>query len=110
MSKGFDKMVEQQVAKARAEGQLDDLPGSGKPLPKHPEEAYIDAGTAAGHRIMAQAGVVPEEIQLKRELAAAQTALEGTTGEARKTAMAKVADLQMRLAIAQDARRKFFKS
>ncbi len=105
----FSKLVEQQVAKARAEGQLDDLEGEGERLPDHPEEAYIDAGTAAGHRIMAQAGVVPEEIELKRQLDAALDDLSKATEETKKAAMAKVADLEMRLSIARDARRKFFK-
>lgn len=106
---GFEKMVERQIAKARAEGQLENLPGAGKPLPDHPEEAYIDAGTAAGHRIMAQAGVVPEEIQLRRALQAARQVLSQARPAGRKAAMAQVAELEMRLSIAQDARRKFFK-
>lgn len=109
MSRDFEKLIERQIAKAKAEGQLDGLKGEGVPLPDHPEEAYVDAGTAAGHRIMAQAGVVPEEIELKKKLDAALAELTAATDGTKKAAMTKVADLQMCLSIARDARRKFFK-
>ena len=59
---------------------------------------------------MAEAGVLPEEFDLKRKIQAAKDELKTATGDAdRKTIMAKLADLEMRLAIAIDARRKFLK-
>ena len=108
MSGGRDKLVERQILKAQAEGKLSGLDGEGKPLPAHPEEAHVDPAEAAGFRIMAEAGAVPEEIALARaveEAKAAYRAARGTDGE--KAAMARVADLQMKHAIARDARRKF---
>ncbi|MEM6695355.1 MAG: DUF1992 domain-containing protein [Pseudomonadota bacterium] len=101
-------LAERQIQKAVAEGRLSGLTGEGAPLPQHPEEALIDAGTAVGHRIMAEAGALPEEVILKRKIAAAREAYQEAQPEQKKAAMATLADLEMRLAIAQDARRKFF--
>lgn len=107
---GRDRMVERQILKAQAEGKLKNLQGEGKPLPDHPEAAYTDAAQAAGFRIMAEAGALPQEIPLGRAADAVKAELAHTTDPtARKTLMAKLADLEMRRSIAQDARRKFLK-
>ncbi len=106
----FKSLAERQILKAKAEGQLEGLAGEGKPLPDHPEEAYLDAGEAIAHRMMAEAGALPEEVLLKRQLAEAKEAwaeAKGTEGE--KAAMARIAEIEMKLSIAQDARRKFMK-
>ena len=59
---------------------------------------------------MAEAGVLPEEIRLKKEVTAQRTILAQTNEPAaRKAAMARLADLQMRQSIAEDARRRFMK-
>ncbi len=97
------ELAEQQIRKAQAEGQLDDLKGAGKPLP--PGGGDVEA---AGFRIMAEAGVVPREIELKKAVAAQRQVLAETVEpEARKAAMAVLADLELRLSIEQEARRKF---
>ncbi len=98
------KLAEQQIRKAQAEGKLDNLKGAGKPLKRESG----DTADAAGYRIMAEAGALPEEIQLRKAVEAQLAHLQTLTDPAeRKTAMAKLADLQMRLSIAEEARRKF---
>lgn len=110
MADRFRNLAERQILKAKAEGKLEGLAGEGKPLPDHPEEAYLDAGEAAAHRMMAEAGALPEEILLKRQLADAKDAWSNAKGTAKeKPAMARIAELEMKLSIAQDARRKFMK-
>ena len=111
MSRSLRQLTESQIKKAIAEGKLKDLEGEGEPLPDHPERAYMDDAEAVGHRIMAEAGALPEEISLKKQLAKAKEdwqAAKGTDQE--KPAMARIADLNMRLSIAQEARRKFMKT
>ena len=108
MPRGLRHLTEAQIRKAEAEGKLSGLEGEGKPLPRREGEGFLDGAMAAGHRIMAEAGALPEEFVVKAELDEAQAALKaalGTAGE--KSAMARVADLQMRYEIARDARRKF---
>lgn len=106
----FNRLVERQILKAQAEGKLQGLEGEGKPLPERPEEAMADAATLAGFRIMAEAGAIPEEIRLRKEADAIRAALADTAdGATRKALMARLADVTMRQAIAEDARRKFLR-
>ena len=108
--RGWRGLIERQIRKAEAEGKLSGLAGEGKPLPDRPGDALIDAADAAGFRIMAEAGALPEEIRLKAQLDEARAAWAAETDEAkRKPLMARVADLQMRYEIAREARRKFLR-
>ena len=108
MAGRFDKLSEAQIRKAQAEGQLDDLPGAGKPLPDRPEEIGMDIGTAVGHRIMAEAGALPEEITLRKTIVEAKRAYaEAASEDAQREAMKRLADLELKLAIATEARKKF---
>ncbi|KAF0115903.1 MAG: hypothetical protein FD150_757 [Rhodobacteraceae bacterium] len=106
----LSRLAERQIQKARLKGQLQGLEGEGKPLPDRPGDAFVSPGDAVGFRIMAEAGVLPEEIRLKK-LAMAQRALLATLiDEAeRKVAMAELARLEMLQAIAEESRRKFLR-
>ena len=93
---------------AEAEGQLSDLPGEGEPLPDATGQETVDPGLAAGYRIMAEAGVVPEEFKLKQAIAEERARYQTLTDpDEKKASMARLADLDMRYNIAVDARRKF---
>ena len=110
MSRSFRNLIERQIRKAETEGKLSNLAGEGKPLADRPEEALVDPGLAAGHRIMAEAGVVPEEFGLKKQLDAARAAYATLTDpEEKKAAMKVIAELELRFHIAQDARRRFMR-
>lgn len=108
MSRKYRELTEVQIRKAQAEGQFDDLPGAGQPLPAHPEEAMIDPMEAVGHRIMAEAGALPEEIALKKALDAAREDWRHAADAAeKKRLMARIAELQMKHEIAREARKTF---
>ncbi len=100
-------LAEHQIQKAKAEGQLDNLKGEGKPLPvRHGGEVV-----SAGMGIMADAGVLPREIELKKAVDAQLEALKTISDpDEQKQAMRVLADLEMRLAIEREARRKFYKT
>ena len=105
----FKSLAERQIAKAQAEGKLSGLEGEGKPLPDRPVETSDEAAVSAGMRAMAEAGVLPEEFALKRDLDAARRAVASAADEKdRKRLMAGVADLELKYEIAREARRKFF--
>lgn len=107
----LNRLAERQIAKARAKGELQGLKGEGEPLPDRPGDACISAGDAIGFRIMAEAGVLPEEITSKKQAAAQRAHLATLTDAAeRKLAMAELARLEMRQAIAEEARRRFLKT
>lgn len=88
----LERLAERQMLAARARGQLQGLAGEGKPLPEHPEAPFVAAGDAVGFRIMAESGVLPEEIVLKKQALAQRQHLATLTDPAqRKAAMAELA-------------------
>lgn len=100
-------LAEHQIQKARAEGQLEGLKGEGKPLPPRQGGDVVSAGMG----IMADAGVLPREIQLKKAVDEKQAELAATSDpEVKKALMRELGELQMLLAIEQEARRKFYKT
>lgn len=106
----LSRLAERQMQKARLKGELQGLAGEGKPLPDRPGDAFISPGDAVGFRIMAEAGVLPEEIVLKKEAARLRERLAGITDEAaRKALMAELARVEMRQAMAEEARRAFLR-
>ena len=106
----FNRLAERRMQAARLKGELQGLAGEGKPLPDRPGDTFISAGDAVGFRMMAEAGVLPEEITLKKQVLAQREKLATLTDEAdRKAAMAELARLEMRQAMAEEARRAFLK-
>lgn len=103
----FDKLAEYQIQKAKAEGQLEGLKGEGKPLS---DQFGADTAEAAGFRIMAEAGVLPREMELKKQAAKLRADLAAATDAAqRKTLLADLGQVEMRLAIEEEARRKYLR-
>lgn len=103
----FSTLAERQILKAQTEGQFDHLEGAGKPLTGEGGGSV----EAVGFRIMAEAGAVPREVQLRKDVEQQMRILAKTTDpEERKAQMRKLADLQLRLGIEEDARRRFFGS
>lgn len=97
-------LAEHQIRKAQAEGQFDKLKGAGKPLSDQPDGST----DAIGFRIMAEAGALPREIELRKAIESLMQTLPGLTDPAQRAAALKeLADLQLRLDIEQEARRRF---
>jgi hypothetical protein len=108
--RSFARLIESQIAKARAAGLLTGLKGEGKPLPEQAIETGEQAALSTGMRIMAEAGVVPEEFAVKKELDAARKVYSSlTTEESRGQQMATISGLELRYNIAVEARRKFLR-
>lgn len=106
----LSRLAERQMQKARLKGELQGLAGEGKPLPDRPGDAFISPGDAIGFRIMAEAGVLPEEIVLKKEAARLREALALESDALRRKAiMAELARVDMRQAMAEEARRRFLR-
>lgn len=102
----FSKLSERQILKAQAEGQFENLKGAGMPLPAAGGGDYAEE---AGFRIMAEAGALPKEVELRKALQAQAQVLRDTIDpEQRKEEMRKFAELQQALAIQEEARRKYY--
>jgi hypothetical protein len=63
----FDQIAEQKIAEAIARGELDDLPGKGKPL-ELDDDAHIPEDLRVAYRILKNAGFVPPEVDSLREV------------------------------------------
>lgn len=103
----FSNLVERQILKAQTEGQFDNLKGAGKPLDIS-GDGSVDA---IGFRIMAEAGALPREVELRKAVEAQSLVLHETLDEeTRKREMRKLAELQLRLDIEKEARLRFYRT
>lgn len=64
----FDRVAEQKIADALARGELDDLPGAGRPLALE-DDALVPEELRLAYRILKNAGFVPPEVEARREIA-----------------------------------------
>ncbi|NDR56358.1 DUF1992 domain-containing protein [Aliiruegeria sabulilitoris] len=104
----WDRIAERRMRKAEMDGTLRGLAGEGEPLPEHPELAYTDPGTAIAYRIMAESGALPREVALRKRIAELHESYAAETDPARRREiMAELADVEMRHAMEQEARKRF---
>lgn len=105
----LSRLVERRIEEAQSDGRLSNLAGEGKPLSRAAPTA--DAITEAGYRMMAEEGVVPEEVTLHNLYVAAKARLaEAATEDEKRRAMAEFAEIEMRRNMALEAhhrRRRF---
>jgi len=99
----FHRIADQLIENAMEQGAFDNLPGEGKPLPPPPPGDPIEA---FGFQLMARAGAVPAEVQLKKEILHHTERLRTLAqGPDKLEAMQTLANLQMRLAMMLEGRR-----
>ena len=77
----LDKMAESQIEAAIERGDLRGLPGEGKPL-ELDDTSMIPEELRAAYRLLKNAGYLPPEAQLRREIATAEQLLLRTEDEA----------------------------
>jgi hypothetical protein len=86
----FEFLAERKIAEAIAKGELDNLPGSGRPLDLD-DDALVPEDLRMAHRILKNAGMAPPEIGVLRELADLERCLHLLgEGEVRSAAVRKV--------------------
>ena len=74
------RIVEEKVRQAQRDGLFDDLPGKGKPI-KLDDDSRIDPSLRACYRILKNAGILPPEMQLRREITSLRQMLEQVQNE-----------------------------
>ena len=94
-------LIDQAIAKAEAEGQFDGLSGAGKPL-----DLSRDPADGLVERAREGAVATSPFTVLRGQIAEVKVRLSGLSGEARKGAMAELADLEMWLAMEIEAVRR----
>ena len=92
----FDKLVEQKIREAQQAGEFDRLEGAGRPVDL---EAYFNTPEElrAGYAVLKNAGVLPEEAALLKELNEAAARLADCRDEAERERLRRaVRDLKLK--------------
>jgi hypothetical protein len=72
----FEKIAERRIKEAIEDGLLDNLPGAGKPLALG-DDSHLPEDLRLAYKILKNAGFVPPEIALRKEIARTEDLLEG---------------------------------
>ncbi len=80
----FDTIAEAKIREAMAEGEFDNLEGMGRPLRSLDAYFATPEHLRLGYSILKNAGVLPEEIEMRREIASLQDRLKRCTDEAER--------------------------
>ena len=71
MIPGFEAIVEERIRKAQEKGELDNLPGQGKPLafdePEIPEEMRL------AYKVLKNAGILPPQVEVRKQIHETET-------------------------------------
>jgi hypothetical protein len=79
----FFRLSEERIKQAQENGEFDNLPGLGKPLPND-DLAGIPEELRMAYRLMRNAGYSPEEANLKQELMTIEDLIKHTKDETEK--------------------------
>src|SRR5262249_51340933 len=97
----FQKDVDEKIREAIGRGEFDNLPGKGKPLDL---DAYFAAPEhlRMGYAILKSEGIIPEEMELLRQIEGLQKSLASSTTAMEKKALRqqlseKLTNLNMRM-------------
>ncbi|CCO08451.1 DnaJ family domain-containing protein [Desulforamulus hydrothermalis] len=63
----FALLAENKIREAMEKGEFNNLPGSGQPL-KLDDLSHVPDDLRAGYRLLKNAGVLPEELEIKKEI------------------------------------------
>lgn len=95
---GLDSLVEARIERAIERGELTGLPGQGRPLVLD-DDSCVAPELRLAHRVLKNAGFVPEEIELRREITSLAMLIDATEGAERARAIARRDRLRARLAV-----------
>jgi hypothetical protein len=80
---GFEQIVEERIRRAQREGAFDDLPGTGQPL-ELADDSNIPEDLRLAYKVLKNAGCVPPEIELKKEIRRTEDLLDEMTDAQQK--------------------------
>jgi len=102
----FEIIAERKIQQAIEEGQFDNLENKGKPLVDDGLD-LVPEDLRMAYKIMKNAGVVPEEIELRKEIVNLNQLLNACADEAeRKAIRMKISEKQLKYNIIMEARGK----
>ena len=84
----FEIIAERRIQEAIKKGELDNLPLSGKPLPDDGLE-NIPTELRMAYKILKNAGLIPEELELKKTISSLNDLIKNCIDETEKTGLQK---------------------
>jgi hypothetical protein len=84
----LDFLAERRIAEAVSRGELDDLPGAGRPLALD-DDALVSEELRIAYRILKNAGFVPPEVETLNEIAQLERLAMGNATAVKKLALLK---------------------
>jgi len=72
----FQRIAERRIIEAMREGAFDNLPGAGQPL-RLEDDSHVPEDLRIAYKILKNAGYVPQEVALGKEIAKAEDLLAG---------------------------------
>lgn len=83
MFPGFEKIIESRIKKAQENGAFDNLPGTGQPLDLE-DDRHIPEDLRMVHKVLKNAGCLPPEVELRKEIRTTEDLLAGMTDTGKK--------------------------
>lgn len=74
----IDRIAEGRIQEAAERGEFDDLPGQGKPQ-QLDDDSLVPPELRAGYRMLKNAGFLPPELELRKEIRAVEELIAGST-------------------------------
>jgi len=94
----LDKLAEQHIQEAAKRGEFEDLEGAGERLQIEEPNPYIPEELRSAYRLLSNAGYLPDEVRLRKEISEAEQLLLTVEDEAlRQEASARLRLLLSRL-------------
>jgi hypothetical protein len=87
MSDVLALIAERKIREAMEAGQFDDLPGKGRPIRREEGLCAVPEELRMGYRILRNAGCLPPELELHRELLTLKDLLRACTDETQRPAL-----------------------
>jgi len=84
----LEKIAEARIREAMARGDFDDLPGKGKPLQLE-DLSEVPEDLRVGYLVLKNAGVLPEEMQLRKEMVTLEALVEACADPEERTRLRK---------------------
>ena len=99
----FGKIAEQRIREAMEKGEFDDLRGMGKPL-CFDDETWVPEDLRAAYRILRNAGCLPQELELRKEVMSLRELMKGIDDDRER--LEKIRELNFRLMKLNELRKK----
>jgi hypothetical protein len=93
----FELIAERKLEEAARAGEFDNLPGAGKPL-NLDDDALVAPELRMAHRLLKNAGLLPPEVELRREIGEVHALIASLDDDAaRRHALTRLALLEIKL-------------